>query len=51
MLPTSATIFEMSEKNSIQDRLAQKNSQITNPPWVRIIFPGRERTDATNATI
>ena len=46
--------FEMSENPdffSKQDRLAQKSSPATNPPWVKIIFPGRGKADATDALI
>ena len=46
--------FEMSENSNFfskQDRLAEQSSQTTNPPWVKIIFPGRVKADATNAPI
>ena len=46
--------FEMSENSNFfskQDRLAEQSSQTTNPPWVKIIFPGRGKADATNALI
>ena len=46
--------FEMSENSqffSKQDRLAQKSSQTTNPPWIKIIFPSRGKADTTNAPI
>ena len=46
--------FEMSENSNFfskQDRLAEQSSQTTNPPWVKIIFPGRGKADATNAPI
>ena len=46
--------FEMSENSqffSKHGRLAQKSSQTTNWPWVKIIFPGRGKADATNAPI
>ena len=46
--------FEMSENGyffSKQDPLAEQSSQTTNPPWVKIIFPGRGKADATNTPI
>ena len=46
--------FEMSENSNFsskQDLLAEQSSQTTNPPWVKSIFLGRGKADATNAPI
>ena len=46
--------FELSENSNLfskQDRLAEQSSQTTNPPWVKIIFPGKGKANVANVPI